>query len=271
MGPKLRLEKMATDESEQIMSSISKIVQTVSHVIFLTLMSLAILSCAQQPGAKHPPGTRQGVNGTPPGWHAWELLTGMDSEKAGFALYTYVLFGHRLDVHARIESDTRERYQNLLNAIVVSTARTSEIDEIPREETNIFYIPALAGGKEPSLKNYDTVLAMRYVRMLSILVKNDNPELSGRLTTNPGPFLISTLMPIGEIGTDQTDLLYTDLSTTNPAAMAEIVSAYKQRITSSSVNRVESFRPLRLALLNIVLNADDNVKLVKAALAEWTP
>ncbi|MGB5620490.1 MAG: hypothetical protein WBM78_26855, partial [Desulfobacterales bacterium] len=59
--------------------------------------------------------------------------------------------------------------------------------------------------------------------------------------------------------------------TTNPAAMAEIVAAYKQRITGSSVNRVESFWPLRLALLNIVLNADDNVKLVKAAMAEWTP
>lgn len=253
------------------MNSTSKIGQSVAHVIFLTLMSLAILACAQQPGAKHPPATRQGVKAAPPSWHAWELLTEMDSEKDDFALYTYVLFGRRLDVQARIESGTRERYQSLLDAIVVSTARTSEIDEIPREETNIFYIPALAAGKEPSLKNYDIVLAMRYVRMLSILVRKYNPELSDRLTTNPGPFLISTLMPIGEIGTDQTDLLYTDLSTTNPAAMAEIVSAYKQRITSSSVNRVESFWPLRLALLNIVLNADDNVKLVKAALAEWTP
>ena len=262
---------MATEKSEQIMSSKNKIVQMVSYFIFLALMSLVILACAQQPGAKHPSGTRQGVKGTPPSWHAWELLTEMDSEKADFALYTYVLFGRRLDVQARIESDTRERYQSLLDAIVVSTPKTSEIDEIPKEETNIFYIPALAAGKEPSLKNYDAVLAMRYVRMLSILVKKDNPELSVRLTTHPGPFLISTLMPVGKIGNDQTDLLYTDLSTTNPAAMAEIVSAYKQRITSSSVNRVESFWPLRLALLSIVLNADDNVKLVKAALAEWTP
>lgn len=251
--------------------SINKVLQTVSHIIFLTLMSLIILTCAQQPGAKQPSGTRQGGNGTPPSWHAWELLTEMDSEKADFAMYTYVLFGRRLDIQASIESGTRERYQSLLDAIVVSTPRTSDTDELPKEETNIFYIPALAAGKEPSLKNYDTILAMRYVRMLSILVKNNNPKLSARLTTNPGPFLISTLMPIGEIGTDQTDLLYTDLSTTNPAAMAEIVAAYKQRITGSSVNRVESFWPLRLALLNIVLNADDNVKLVKAAMAEWTP
>ena len=262
---------MATEKSGQTLNTFDKIVQTVSHVVLLTLMSLAILACAQQEGAKHPTGTRRSANGTPPSWHAWQLLTEMDSEKADFALYTYVLFGRRLDMQARIESDTRERYQSLLDAIVVSTPRTSENDELPKEETNIFYIPALAAGKEPSLKNYDTVLAMRYVRMLSILVKNDNPELSARLTTNPGPFLISTLMPIGEIGTDQTDLLYTDLSTTNPAAMAEIVSAYKLRVTGSRVNRVESFWPLRFALLNIVLNADDNVKLVKAALAEWTP
>ena len=229
-------------------------------------MSLALLACAQPPS-----GTRQGGNGTPPRLHAWELLTEMDSEKADFALYTYVLFGRRLDSQARIESDTRERYQSLLDAIVASTLRTSEIDKLPKEETNIFYIPAIAAGKKPSLNNYNAILSMRYVRIFGQLVKNNNPDLSARLTTNPGPFLISTLMPIGEIGTDQTDLLYTDLSTTNPAAMAEIVSAYKQRITSSSVNRVENFWPLRLALLNIVLNADDNVKLVKAALAEWTP
>lgn len=251
--------------------SINKSLRTVSYIIILTLMSLAILDCAQQPGPKHPPGTRQGEKGTPPSLHAWELLTEMDSEKADFALYTYVLFGRRLDIQASIESDTRVRYQSLLDAIVVSTPRTSETDKIPREETNIFYIPAVAAGKEPSLNNYDTILAMRYVRMLSKLVKIDNPKLSARLTTNPGPFLISTLMPVGEIGTDQTELLYTDLSATNPAAMAEVVAAYKQRIISRSVNRAERFWPLRLALLNIVLNADDNVKLVKAALAEWTP
>ena len=251
--------------------NINKILQMVSYIIIIGLMSLAIFTCVPQPGTKHPAGTRQGGNGTPPRLHVWELLTEMDSEEADFAMYTYVLFGRRLDIQAGIERDTKERYQSLLNAIVVSTLRTSEIDTLPREETNIFYIPAVAAGKEPSLNNYNTILAMRYVRMLSILVKNNNPKLSARLTTNPGPFLISTLMPIGEIGTDQTDLLYTDLSTTNPAAMAEIVAAYKQRITSSSVNRVESFWPLRLALLNIVLNADDNVKLVKAAMAEWTP
>ena len=107
--------------------------------------------------------------------------------------------------------------------------------------------------------------------MLSKMIKHDNPNLADLLTDRPGPFLISTLMPIGEIGKDQTDLLYTDLSTTNPAAMAEIVAAYKRRISSKSVNKVEHFWPLRLALLNIVLNADDNVKLVKVALAEWLP
>jgi hypothetical protein len=53
--------------------------------------------------------------------------------------------------------------------------------------------------------------------------------------------------------------------------MAEIVAAYKRRISSKSVNKVERFWPLRLALLNIVLNADDNVKLVKVAMAEWLP
>jgi len=248
----------------------NRILQRIYYISIIGGMSLFLFACVNQPGSQVPPGSR-GDGGTPPSLHAWELLTEMDSEEDGFAMYTYVLFGRRLDFPAGIDSATKERYNSLLNTIVVSTLRTSEIGKLPKEETNLFYIPAIAAGKKPSLNNYNAVLAMRYIIMLSKMVKHDNPKLADLLTDRPGPFLISTLMPIGEIGKDQTDLLYTDLSTTNPAAMAEIVAAYKRRISSKSVTKVEHFWPLRLALLNIVLNADDNVKLVKVALAEWLP
>jgi len=250
---------------------INRILQRIYYISIIGVMSLFLFACAHQPGSQAPPGTRGGGNGTPPSLHAWDLLTEMDSEKDGFAMYTYVLLGRRLDFPASIDSATKERYKSLLNTIVVSTLRTSEIGKLPEEETNLFYIPAIAAGKKPSLNNYNAVLAMRYIIMLSKMVKYENPKLADLLTDRPGPFLISTLMPIGKIGKDQTDLLYTDLSTTNPAAMAEIVAAYKRRISSKSVNKVEHFWPLRLALLNIVLNADDNVKLVKVAMAEWLP
>jgi len=234
--------------------------------VILSVLSLVLLSC-QSTGRK--PRTR-GDNGSLQE-HAWELLTNMDSEESGYGMYTYVLFGHRPDLPGTIQTETIERYKKLLEAIAKTTLWAKDLEEFTKEETHLFYIPAIAKGKEITLPNYNSTLSLRYIATLRRMIKKDNPDLANRLTARPGPFLISALKPIGKIDTVQTDLLYADLSKTNPAAMGEVVAAYKHRISSKSVSQIERFNPFRLSLLNLILNADDNVVLVKAALADWTP
>lgn len=248
-------------------SNTRKLLQLGCYITILSLICLALSACLQPIGKR----TRGGDGGTLPRYHVWGLLNEMDSEETGYAMYTYVLFPRRLDFSAGVEPETRERYKTLLDSIVASTLGTEEADQLPKEETNLFYIPAIGGGKKPGLENYNSTLAMRYLLILSRLARDSNRTLAERLSVRPGPFLISTLKPLGEIGKDQADLLYTDLSGTNPAAMVEIVAAYKRRISIQDVKEIERFWPLRLALLNLILNADDNVKLVKVALAEWKP
>lgn len=221
-------------------------------------------------GAREP---TRGRGDAPPRQHLWDVLLQMDDEAPGYGMYTYVLFGRRLDLSS-LDQETLQRYQQLLDAIVGSTLSSGEAGDLTAAEkqaTNLLYIPGTVRGSAPSLANYNSALAMRYLVELGRVSRADNQEVAERLATRPGPFLVSVLKPVGTIDSRQTTLLYADLSTTNPAAMEEIVAAYKLRVSRNSLDEVQQFAPLRLALLNLVLNTDDNIKLVKAALAVWIP
>jgi hypothetical protein len=235
-------------------------------VIILTLgIGVIVSGCPQRPM------TRQGDRAPISKFHTWDLLTRMNAEQSGYAIYTYVLFGRRLDIPGGIQTATRQRYESLLDAIVGSTLKRGEAQDLPKKETNSFYIPSFAAGEKPSLANYDVSLSLRYLAVISRLLGSDNPRLAERLMTEPGPFLVSTLKPIGQIRTEIVPLLYADLSTTNDAGMPEIIAAYKTRLAHAAVSGMERFAPLRLALLNLILDADDNLQIVKVAVAQWRP
>ena len=120
------------------------------------------------------------------------------------------------------------------------------------------------------MADYNSSLARSYISRLSVMIKEDN-EFIGRFTTKPGPFLVSTLYPLGRITQGIFSLLYADLSEANPAAINEIVRAYKSHISNETVDGIERFNPLRLILLNLLLNFDDDLKIVRVAAADWLP
>ncbi len=87
-------------------------------------------------------------------------------------------------------------------------------------------------------------------------------------------------------------MLFVNLSDTHPAAMREVVATYKtflinntstvteeSQLSMNSMSAMErklngstssfSFDPLRLRLLNFILNADENIRIVKEAVAGW--
>lgn len=234
-------------------------------IALATVIVLAVAGCATAPSTVEEPITR-GENGGPR-QHVWDALTDMFAEKEGYGMYTYVLFGRRLKPAAGLGQATRDRYESLLKAIHASTLTVSEMGEFDKQGANIILIPATAMVNEPSIRNYHSVLAKRYIALLSGLVQDTEPALSDRLTTRQGPFLISTPIPMGAMEPEKTVFLYADLSTTNSAAMSEIVAAYKRRL-KKGVGDVEQFRSLRLSLLALILEVDDNIKIVKTAMAQ---
>ena len=97
-------------------------------------------------------------------------------------------------------------------------------------------------------------------------MKAISPNISDRLARREGPFLVTTPEPLEDMESKRWVMLYADLSTTNAAAMEEIVAAYKQKV-EKGIREIERFRSLRLALLDLILDADDNIKIVQEAVA----
>ena len=91
--------------------------------------------------------------------------------------------------------------------------------------------------------------------------------VKSRLQKNDGPFLISTLQPVRH-KTGDTVMLYADLSQTNTAAIAEVISAYKTHMLDNQLTEMERFSNLRTFLLNVMLDADDYIKILNVAIAE---
>ena len=82
----------------------------------------------------------------------------------------------------------------------------------------------------------------------------------------PGPFLMSTPLPIDQLG-DRSAILVADLSRYNPASVQQLIAEYEQRIQGGTSDAVAMFNPLKVRLLSAAqyANADIEIELVQLA------
>jgi len=214
--------------------------------------------------------------------HVWDVLSIRASESCGFALYTYVIFTRSVEDLDELQESVKQRYLKLLSAITVSTPNRRDAPAYYSAETNIFYIPTKseyeAGASR--LSRYDTSLSRQIGSQLRVMLRSsadtDGIDLVDMLSLSPGPFLVSTLIPIrkecysndGLQDAANSGILFVDLSGQHPDAMAEIVRAYKRYTRDNEAEGVERFASIRLELLTMILNADESIRLIKAATAE---
>jgi hypothetical protein len=208
----------------------------------------------------------------PPIYSAWTTFHEREAELPGFGMYTYVLFGRDVTAITTEESLALKRYESLLKEIVKSWQYGSLPEFSKKEEVNLFCIPVKYSESkgQPTVSVYNFDLARLYLaRVGGVLIAERETAL--RFLNKPGPFLVSTLLPIHKLESRKIHLLYTDLSDMNPSAMAEVINAYKQRVHGGNVESIESFRPFHLRLLSIILDASNNVGLVKDSISSWFP
>ena len=200
-------------------------------------------------------------------------LTRLDEETKGYGLYTYVIFGAKqLDNESPEADPAVKRLGALLEAIDYSQLISDPQTEttIPHSQINLFCIPIKKSNKTANLDNYNAELSLLY-RDIAIGALKKETAFLAKFSTSPGPFLVSTQQPLNQVREPQT-VLFADLSTTNPLAMREVVSAYKQKVDEAVVsNTTLKFDPIKLRILTLILDADKNIKIMKDAVAAWRP
>ncbi len=242
-------------------------VKTTPRLLFLLAFSLIFsLACERTYDAEL---SAPQADSAPPRTSAWSTFHEKGSELKNFAMYTYVLFGRLPHPTADYDAETRERYTRILEEVTRSTMRDQWGNELPRDEVNLFSIPVSERDSEgrPTLEKYNFQLSLLYLDRVGGSLLADS-EVAIRFLDEAGPFLVSTLKPIPKVKNGDR-LLFANLSDTNPAAMGEVVIAYKRRVKRPQFKRYEAFEPFHLRLLDAVLDADDNVGLVTASISAW--
>lgn len=175
----------------------------------------------------------------------WSLLPTGKNEKAGYGLYSYILFGSR-----PVTADARERYLMVLEAyvsVVESIARLEAAGIVPNK-LNITYVPVTKmppQNNRPSpewlLENYD------YARARLILDKIPGEHRSD------GPYIISHLKPLSNIKQSPELFLYQDLSMIMPKVIKGYAREFFNQAAQERHWEERTVRQLSLKLQNIIV------------------
>jgi hypothetical protein len=214
-------------------------------------------------------------------------MTDPGQEEPGFGAYTYVLIG--VEISRLINDDLNrdgftpvvleeneialKRFVSLVSAIKNISVKKQEAGEIDKATSNIFYIPSKKNSEDPAeIVAPNLKIAIAYLNYLDRVypLKNIKSIEDSRFSKRLGPFLVTLPKPILNVTPDDS-MLFVDLSNTNPAAMSEVVQAYRSEIKNPKTQIVKEFKSIRLAILNFVLNADDDIKIINTAVADWLP
>jgi hypothetical protein len=215
--------------------------------------------------------------------NAYELLLKPDGEhcdpgQSCYAIYTYVIFPRITgDDTSGTDAEVRKRYESLLHAILALSHAAAELAAAgaPKDQTNIFLIPAVHPTANSSLDNYNWQLALQYLVSTEEIISRA-PEHNDRwrkfaqeIAMEPGPFLVSTPVPMNQLG-ENSAVLIADLSKYQAGAMEQFVAEYEKRIASDSSNAdaVVLFNPLKVRLLSAAEFANASIEVELVALAK---
>lgn len=186
--------------------------------------------------------------------HYLQYIGGTGEEAEGYGMYTYALLNYAGS--DQLSSQAQTQYITLLEAVSKTDTIPSDIEDDEKRLHNLFIAPySVSNGFSRDI-------------IRAIKISSDDGELLTRLSSNQGPFLVSTIRPIAaymSLPEDSTmHVLFADLTRTHPAAMEEVVRRYKIRlIDQAEWNGPERFKSLELDALNAVLQGNAYVVLIQ--------
>lgn len=218
-------------------------------------------------------------------YHVWQPLTSNPAEvwhSPRFKMYTYVLFNSAIDASSKL-SYQEQRARLRLNKLLESIGRTEDRANTPENQTlnlqasNVFLIPSDTDTlSTATIEHYRITVARLYLDYFGRALAT-NKKLHQKLHQQ-GPFLVSTLKPIGEIlklnadgSTYQVDssqpILLVDMTSAHEKSIVEIVRTFKNYVADESLTGISAFEPMRLKLVSLLLKLNDAIPMVNNAVA----
>lgn len=197
--------------------------------------------------------------------HAIQKLGRAGAELSNMGMYTYVLLNAPTSIQdPSISDEVRSRFNAILDALGTTTPDVKVLPEaISTRDINIFCVPVKELQGSTHLENYNFRVASQYIAQLQSKIRAS--DLRAKLNS-PGPFLVSTRARL-EQSTRTETLLFADFSNQNPHGIGQAIFEYKIHVMSRRLTDEEFFNPIKLRLASWLLDASENVILVKTAIA----
>lgn len=233
---------------------------TYAATVRVTLPSGPSGECIVRVVVRHDVGGRGVPDGppTPSRETGSALLVAGEPEASGYGLYSYLLLG------ARPVDDSRKR---VLEAIEVYWGLVPEISRleqyVPRQQLNVAYLP-VRNLPESRISAAKVLETYDYARARSIL-----RFVPG--ATREGPYILSTLKPIGVAGAASPleRYLFQDLSRVPPHLVASWVKEFLSQAAQERFWEVRTVEGLGLKLRVTVGVLADALPEVRKALDTW--
>jgi hypothetical protein len=216
--------------------------------------------------------------------NAYELLTARDAENCNptqncYAIYTYVILPRKVGGDASgLDAEIRQRYQATLTAITGLSNQAKDLESagVSKNQINVFCIPVIREDAKPAVENYNWELGVAYLVSAEALVLRTpttsalSTKFAAQMHSNSGPFLVSTPLPMDQLG-DRSAVLVTDLSRYHAGALEQLIAEYERRIEAKTSDPLIIFNPLKVRLLSIAQYANEDVEIELVQLAKFYP
>lgn len=181
-------------------------------------------------------------------------------EAEGYGLYSYLLFGSR-----PTSEKIRERYVKAVEAFLTfESVKSLEDQGIPRKKLNISYIP-IAAPLPAAIAQKDMapwiVDNYNYAKAQSLLALFRGNHFAG-------PYIISTLDPLGILDTEPERYLYQNLSTVPPHVISLWVSEFRSQAAQERFWEENSMKQFALGLRTKLAIAADGMEEIRTTMPD---
>lgn len=169
---------------------------------------------------------------------------------------TYVLFPHNLS-SSHSKSKKYKRYQRVLDLI----------QELPKYDENLSNLESINNFILMGKKNQEekiTIDTYNY-KLASTIINIFQKKLKDQSFNGEGAFLVTTMDHI--LRDDNISALVVDLSEFNNSAIDEIINSYKKRLIDTGNSKFTILEKLKFRILSLVTNANDNIYIIRQAVA----
>ena len=196
--------------------------------------------------------------------HVYTVIDKEDDLKKLAYTLSYVVFPRNISGHSNKGTAIYKRYVHVLEQIqelrkINKSNVVAKSSAFPRTDNHFVLFKKGEDESRVTIENYNYALSYKVLDFF----KEKYPDVH---FDDEGPYIITTASNVMN-GAENFSFLYMNLSNFNNSAIREAIESYKKRLVNKGNTDIERLEGWRYALLAALTNFNDDIHIVRSAMA----